>query len=54
MSFRFRIKVGPIVYDEDLSKPADRRPSLLTKGDLFVLGYAALFLVFLAVMVVIQ
>lgn len=47
--FRFRIKVGPFVYDEDLSKPADRRPSPLTRGDLVVLAGAAGMLVFMAV-----
>jgi hypothetical protein len=47
MSLRFRLKVGPFVYDETLRKPEpDRRPVLLTTGDLFVLALAMGLLVF--------
>jgi len=51
MSFRFRAKVGPFIWDEDLSKPADRRPSLLTRGDLVVLALAGTLLACAVVMV---
>lgn len=52
MSLRFRIKVGPFVYDEKLGGPIDRRPSLLTPGDLCVLASALLMLAFIAGMVI--
>lgn len=44
MSFRFRAKVGPFIYDENLSGPRDRRPALLTRGDYVVLALAAALL----------
>lgn len=52
MSLRFRLKVGPFVYDEDMSKPADKRPVLLTTGDLLILALAAGLLVFALVMAI--
>jgi len=49
---RFRLKLGPFVYDEKLGQNRDPRPSLLTAGDLAALAFAAGALVFMVVMVV--
>lgn len=53
MSFRFRFKVGPIVYDERIGERRDDRPALLTRGDLVVLALCAVFLIGIAVMAVV-
>lgn len=49
MSWRFRIKAGPFVYDEKLGGVEDRRPALLTRGDFVVLFLAGCLLAFAVV-----
>lgn len=53
MSFRFRIKAGPLVYDEKLGAEPDNRPALLTRSDFVVLALCAVFLVGIVVMAVV-
>ncbi len=53
MSWRFRVKVGPFVYDGQLGGEPDRRPVLLKPGDVVVLGLCAVFLVGTVIMAVI-
>lgn len=49
MSFRFRLKVGPLIYDEKLGATRDPRPSRLSRADLATLALAAgMLLVMLA------
>jgi hypothetical protein len=50
MSFRFRAKVGPFIYDEKLGEGRDPRPSLLTPGDLVVIALAGVLLIGAVVM----
>lgn len=55
MSFRFRAKLGPFIWDEKLgAQPEDTRRPVLTGGDLAALAFAAAALVFFVVVVVIQ
>lgn len=55
MSFRFRAKVGPFIWDEKLGgQPKDARRPILTAGDWAALAFAAAALVFMVVTVVIQ
>ena len=49
---RFRVKLGPLVYDEKLGGARDRRLALLTAGDLVALAFAVGALTFMIVMVV--
>jgi hypothetical protein len=44
MSFRFRLKLGPLVYDEKLGGAGDPRPARLTRADLAVLALASVML----------
>jgi hypothetical protein len=53
MSWRFRVKLGPFVYDEKLGEYRDNRPSLLTGGDIVVLFLCSIFLAGAVVMAVI-
>ena len=44
MSFRFRLKVGPLVYDEKLGGAQDPRLARLTRADLAILALAGVML----------
>jgi hypothetical protein len=49
MSFRFRAKVGPFIWDERLGAPADRRPVKVDRGLIAGLCVAAALLVVMGV-----
>jgi hypothetical protein len=44
VSFRFRLKLGPFVYDEKLGGSRDPRPARLTRADLTILALAGVML----------